>query len=185
MGPEAQSARTSSRTGSAMETVLIRVPADADYLAIVRSASAHVATKLGCTLSEVADLRLAVDEACGLLLRHTMRDRRAGVAVGAGGGSSDGAHEGAGVGVGVVAGSGDGAGPHAGGRAGVGDLECCFALDGTALRVLLSRHAHTTAPPQSDEFGWTILSALVDDIVWRVEGPRVQVEILKRRPARR
>ena len=128
------------------ETVLIRVPADPDYLAVIRSAGAHVATKVGCTLSEVADLRLAVDEACGLLLRHTVPEHRA-----------------------------DGA----------GDLECHFILDGGALRVVLSRHARNAAPPQSDEFGWTILGALVDDIIWRVDGPVVHVEILKRRPAGR
>ena len=159
MDPEAQPALASLLAASEAETVLIRIPADADYLAIVRSASAHVATKLGCTLSEVADLRLAVDEACGLLLRHTVRDRH--VADGAGNVAIDGP------------------------GAGAGDLECSFILDGSALRVLLSRRAHNTAPPESDEFGWTILSALVDDIVWRVEGPKVQVEILKHRPARR
>jgi anti-sigma regulatory factor (Ser/Thr protein kinase) len=144
MDSESRAERTGSATEEAEpETVLVRVPADPDYLAVIRSASAHVATKFGCTLSEVADLRLAVDEACGLLLRHTVRDRRA-----------------------------DGA----------GDLECCFILDGPALRVVLSRQARDAAPPQSDEFGWTILGALVDDIVWRVEGPTVHVEIVKRRP---
>jgi serine/threonine-protein kinase RsbW len=144
MDPESRADRAGSATEEAEpETVVVRVPADPDYLAVIRSASAHVATKFGCTLSEVADLRLAVDEACGLLLRHTVRDRRA-----------------------------DGA----------GDLECCFILDGPALRVVLSRQARDAAPPQSDEFGWTILGALVDDIVWRVEGPTVHVEIVKRRP---
>lgn len=144
MDPESRAERTSSATEEAEpETVVVRVPADPDYLAVIRSASAHVATKLGCTLSEVADLRLAVDEACGLLLRHTVRDRHA-----------------------------DGA----------GDLEACFVLDGPALRVVLSRQARDAAPPESDEFGWTILGALVDDIVWRVEGPTVHVEIVKRRP---
>ena len=67
-----------SVNGAAAETVLIRVPADPDYLAIVRSATAHVATRIGCTLSEVADLRLAVDEACNLLLRGAIRHRRTG-----------------------------------------------------------------------------------------------------------
>ena len=94
----------------------------------------------------MADLRLAVDEACGLLLRHTIREEPT---------ADDGA----------------------------GDLECRFVLDGSALRVVLSRQAHNIAPPQSDEFGWTILGALVDDISWRIKGPMVQVEIVKRRPA--
>lgn len=143
MEPQARSETTAPQDTDEAEVVLIQVPADADYLAIVRSATAHVATKLGCTLSDVSDLRLAVDEACGLLLRHTVRDGPAGL--------------------------------------GSGDLECRFVLDGPVLRVLLSRQARSTAEPQNDEFGWTILSALVDDIVWRVEGPTVHVEILKRR----
>jgi serine/threonine-protein kinase RsbW len=143
MEPQARSETTASRAEDEAEVVLIQVPADADYLAIIRSASAHVATKLGCTLSEVSDLRLAVDEACGLLLRHTVRDGPAG--------------------------------------RGDGDLECRFVLDGAVLRVVLSRQARGVAEPQNDEFGWTILSALVDDIVWRVEGPAVVVEIVKRR----
>ncbi|WP_194916463.1 ATP-binding protein [Catenulispora rubra] len=153
MDPEAQPERTSRVAEDAVETVLIQVPADADYVAVIRSAAAHVATRFGGTLSEVADLRLAVDEACGLLLRHTVRhivrhtarDR-----------------------------------PAAAG-AGVGDLECRFVLDASTLRVVLGRQAWTSAPPQDDDFGWTILSALVDDIVWRAEGSTVQVEILKRR----
>jgi hypothetical protein len=54
-------------------------------------------------------------------------------------------------------------------------------VDGAVLRVVLGRQARSIAEPQNDEFGWTILSALVDDIVWRVDGSAVRVEILKRR----
>ena len=149
MDPEAQSKRTSPVAVDAVETVLIQVPADPDYLAVIRSASAYVATRFGCTLSEVADLRLAVDEASGLLLRNTVRDQQA-------------------------------AAP-----AGVGDLECRFVLADSTLRVVLGVQARDSVPPDDDDFGWTILSALVDDIVWRVEGSTVQVEILKRRGAER
>ena len=149
MDPESQSARTAPTTGAVRtDSVLVRVPADPDYLAVVRSASAQVATKFGCTLPEVADLRLAVDEACGLLLRHAVRDQ-----------------------------------PNA--DAGTEDLECRFVLDGPELRVTLSMPARDVVKPEDDEFGWTILSALVDDIGWRVEGATVCVELLKRRPAGR
>lgn len=160
MDAEVQSGRTFPLAGAGTETVLIQVPADADYLPVIRSASAHVATKAGCTLSEVADLRLAVDEACGLLLRHTVRVAQP--AAGAGGAGSRGAQ---------------------GEQGDQGDLVCRFTLDGTSLRVVLSRDARNAAPPQDDEFGWTILSALVDDIQWQVDGPTVHVEILKRRTA--
>jgi serine/threonine-protein kinase RsbW len=143
MGTGARPERTSS---AAEAEVLIRVPPDVGYLTIIRSASAHVASKLGCTLAEVSDLRLAVDEACNLLLRHTVRDRR-----------TDGA----------------------------GDLECRFLLEGTGLRVLLGLQARIADRLEDDGFGWTILSALVDDIVWFVDGSMVNVEILKRRTAGR
>jgi serine/threonine-protein kinase RsbW len=162
MDPETSSARTvpaapavpatpaasngEARPGPPVETVLIRVPADPDYLPVIRSATAHIGTRLGCTLSEVSDLRLAVDEACGLLLRNTVPDR-----------SADGA----------------------------GDLECRFVLDDPSLRVMLSLRAQNAARPDTDEFGWTILAALVDDVVWRSEGPTVHVEILKHRAAGR
>lgn len=51
-------------------TVLIRVPADRDYLVLIRSAAAHLGARVGCSVSEITDLRLAVDEACTLLLAH-------------------------------------------------------------------------------------------------------------------
>lgn len=148
MDPETSMAAPAPTTplSAEAETVLIRVPADPDYLGIIRAAAAHVGTMLGCTLSEVSDLRLAVDEASGLLLRHTVRAPRA-----------------------------DGG----------GDLHCQFALDGTALSVVLSLRAYDAQWPDDDEFGWTILTALVDDIAWRVDGPSVRVEILKRRPVGR
>ncbi|GAA2063950.1 anti-sigma regulatory factor [Catenulispora yoronensis] len=53
--------------------VTIRIPADATYLPLLRSACGQLAPRLGCTLAEVADLRLAVDEACGLLLCNSVR----------------------------------------------------------------------------------------------------------------
>lgn len=153
MDPQGRSDQAPLHVGPLTETVMIQVPADPDYLPVIRSASAHLATRLGCTLPEVADVRLAVDEAGGLLLRHTVRELRT-----ADGAAADGAAD-----------------------APDGDLECRFVLDGSALQVVLSRQARDVATPRKDDFGWTILSALVDDIVWRVEGPAVRVEILKRR----
>jgi serine/threonine-protein kinase RsbW len=49
----------------------LRVPADPAYLAVVRTATAGLAARLDLTLDEIEDLRVAVDEACVLLLeRH-------------------------------------------------------------------------------------------------------------------
>jgi serine/threonine-protein kinase RsbW len=49
-------------------SVLIRVPAHKDYLVVVRSAVAQLGARLGYTFAEIIDLRLAVDEACCLLV---------------------------------------------------------------------------------------------------------------------
>lgn len=50
------------------DAVELRVPADPAYLAVVRTATAGLATRLNLTLDEIEDLRIAVDEACSLLL---------------------------------------------------------------------------------------------------------------------
>src|SRR5260370_41261963 len=48
--------------------VVISVPADKTYVALIRSATAHLGARVGFSVVEITDLRLAVDEACGLLL---------------------------------------------------------------------------------------------------------------------
>ena len=52
------------------DTVDLRVPADPAYLAVIRTATAGLASRLDLTLDEIEDLRIAVDEACALLLDH-------------------------------------------------------------------------------------------------------------------
>jgi serine/threonine-protein kinase RsbW len=52
------------------DTVNLRVPADPAYLAVIRTATAGLAARLDLTLDEIEDLRIAVDEACALLLDH-------------------------------------------------------------------------------------------------------------------
>lgn len=50
------------------EAVELRVPADPAYLAVVRTATAGLAARIDLTLDDIEDLRIAVDEACALLL---------------------------------------------------------------------------------------------------------------------
>jgi serine/threonine-protein kinase RsbW len=50
------------------DQVTIRMPADGAYLSVLRTATAGLAARLDFTLDEIEDLRIAVDEACGLLL---------------------------------------------------------------------------------------------------------------------
>src|SRR4029450_7977222 len=46
----------------------IRLPADSAYLSVLRTATAGLAARLDFTLDEIEDLRIAVDEACAMLL---------------------------------------------------------------------------------------------------------------------
>lgn len=48
--------------------VLLMVPADGAYLGVLRTAAAGLAARLHFTLDEIEDLRIAVDEACAMLI---------------------------------------------------------------------------------------------------------------------
>ena len=50
------------------DAVEIRLPADSAYLSVLRTATAGLAARLDFTLDEIEDLRIAVDEACAMLL---------------------------------------------------------------------------------------------------------------------
>ena len=55
-------------TAGLSPTVEIRVPADSAYVSVLRTATAGLAARLDFTVDDIDDLRMAVDEACGLLL---------------------------------------------------------------------------------------------------------------------
>jgi serine/threonine-protein kinase RsbW len=48
--------------------VELRIPADSAYLALLRTATAGLAARLDFTLDDIEDLRIAVDEACAMVL---------------------------------------------------------------------------------------------------------------------
>jgi serine/threonine-protein kinase RsbW len=50
------------------DIVELTVPALTGYLGVVRTATAGLAARLGFSLDEIEDLRIAVDEACVMLL---------------------------------------------------------------------------------------------------------------------
>src|ERR1041384_5822660 len=50
------------------DVVELTVPALTSYLAVVRTATAGLAARLSYSLDEIEDLRIAVDEACVMLL---------------------------------------------------------------------------------------------------------------------
>ncbi|MFC0530584.1 ATP-binding protein [Phytohabitans kaempferiae] len=56
------------------DVVLLTVPADVGYLGVLRTATAGLAARLHFALDEIEDLRIAVDEACAMLLAIARRD---------------------------------------------------------------------------------------------------------------
>lgn len=50
-----------------MGTVSIRIPASPAYLHVIRLAAAGLASRLGFTIDEIEDLKIAVDELCAYL----------------------------------------------------------------------------------------------------------------------
>ena len=50
--------------------VFIEIPADRLYVVLARSAAVHLGSVLHLGITDVTDLRLAVDEACALFLLH-------------------------------------------------------------------------------------------------------------------
>ena len=59
-------------TTSKDDVVVLVVPADGSYLAVLRTATAGLAARLQFTLDEIEDLRIAVDEACAMLLAQAL-----------------------------------------------------------------------------------------------------------------
>jgi serine/threonine-protein kinase RsbW len=54
------------------DVVTIKLPAAGAYLSVLRTATAGLAARLDFTLDEIEDLRIAVDEACAMLLAQAL-----------------------------------------------------------------------------------------------------------------
>jgi serine/threonine-protein kinase RsbW len=54
------------------DQVTVRLPAEGAYLSVLRTATAGLAARLDFTLDEIEDLRIAVDEACAMLLSQAV-----------------------------------------------------------------------------------------------------------------
>ena len=55
-------------TAPVRDVVALKLPADSAYLTVLRTAAAGLASRLNFTLDDIEDLRIAVDEACAMLL---------------------------------------------------------------------------------------------------------------------
>lgn len=56
------------------DAVEVRTPADVVYVSTLRLTAASLAARCDLTIDDIEDLRLAVDEACALLLPHALPD---------------------------------------------------------------------------------------------------------------
>jgi len=56
----------------APDYVHVRMPAASAYLSVLRTATAGLAARLDFTLDEIEDLRIAIDEACAMLLSQAI-----------------------------------------------------------------------------------------------------------------
>lgn len=56
------------------DVVVITLPANSAYLSVLRTATAGLAARLDFTIDEIEDLRIAVDEACAMLLTQARPD---------------------------------------------------------------------------------------------------------------
>ncbi len=59
-------------TATAADTVVLRLPAQGAYLSVLRTATASLASRLDFTIDDIEDLRIAVDEACAMLLSQAV-----------------------------------------------------------------------------------------------------------------
>ncbi|MEO6206044.1 MAG: anti-sigma regulatory factor [Mycobacteriales bacterium] len=54
------------------DVVTLRLPAVGAYLSVLRTATAGLASRLDFTIDDIEDLRIAVDEACAMLLSQAV-----------------------------------------------------------------------------------------------------------------
>ena len=75
-GPRDPGSRESGTAQADRETtqdhVTVSMPAEGAYLSVLRTATAGLAARLDFTLDEIEDLRIAVDEACAMLLTQAI-----------------------------------------------------------------------------------------------------------------
>jgi len=58
--------------GVTRDVVQLRLPAAGAYLSVLRTATAGLASRLDFTIDDIEDLRIAVDEACAMLLAQAV-----------------------------------------------------------------------------------------------------------------
>ncbi|MCA1712653.1 MAG: anti-sigma factor [Actinobacteria bacterium] len=59
-------------SGAGRDVVTLKLPAVGAYLSVLRTATASLASRLDFTIDDIEDLRIAVDEACAMLLTQAV-----------------------------------------------------------------------------------------------------------------
>jgi serine/threonine-protein kinase RsbW len=59
-------------TAVADDVVTVTLPAQSAYLSVLRTATAGLAARVDFTIDEIEDLRIAIDEACAILLTQAI-----------------------------------------------------------------------------------------------------------------
>ncbi len=72
MTEQTDTARGEALSGAGRDVVVLRLPAAGAYLSVLRTATASLASRLDFTIDDIEDLRIAVDEACAMLLSQAV-----------------------------------------------------------------------------------------------------------------
>ncbi len=70
--PDQSSATLDALAAGGRDVVTLRLPAAGAYLSVLRTATASLASRLDFTIDDIEDLRIAVDEACAMLLSQAV-----------------------------------------------------------------------------------------------------------------
>lgn len=70
--PSATTRAQARDQAEARDQVTVRMPAAGAYLSVLRTATAGLAARLDFTLDEIEDMRIAVDEACAMVLSQAI-----------------------------------------------------------------------------------------------------------------
>jgi serine/threonine-protein kinase RsbW len=71
-GESAAQGKVAQSNRETADYVHLRMPAESAYLSVLRTATAGLAARLDFTLDEIEDLRIAIDEACAMLLAQAI-----------------------------------------------------------------------------------------------------------------
>jgi serine/threonine-protein kinase RsbW len=136
------------------DVVVLVVPADGSYLAVLRTATAGLAARLQFTLDEIEDLRIAVDEACAMLLAVAGRSASGGTT--GGGGPTESAEL---------------------------TCEFEVTPTALSISVGVSVEG-TVALPGNQSFSWQVLTALAGEVTADASPGRAVIRLMKRRTPR-